>query len=156
MSHLTAKMHSTRRHGFRKVAFDWRPSGGPCPICGTDHGKYGMEEHSAPLENGHVLKVNTYHSTPHLNIPADHGWGYEIHDPSKYPEEPSKYEQHDGEHLLGAGGGDYHEDQEDFPTRAHAQQAAEQHYQKLFPMGGGGSGGHDSGVDYSDLNSFRI
>ena len=34
-----------------------------------------------------------------------------------------------------------------------AKQLAEEHYQRLFPLGTD-TGRHDSGVDYSDLNKF--
>jgi hypothetical protein len=42
-----------------------------------------------------------------------------------------------------------------FPTQEHAQKGVQDHYQQLYPTTGPSTGGHDSGVDYSDLNSFK-
>lgn len=40
-----------------------------------------------------------------------------------------------------------------FPTPEHAMEAVEKAYSQMFPLGTN-TGGHDSGVDYSDLNKF--
>ena len=40
------------------------------------------------------------------------------------------------------------------PSLGHAKQQAEEAYQKMFPLGTN-TGGHESGNDYSDLNSFK-
>jgi hypothetical protein len=81
-------------------------------------------------------------------------------DPSKYPEEPSKYESHqDPDHHLAGNGGDGPRGEDDpwhrdyIPTLEDAKAEAEEHYKKMFPLGTN-TGKHDSGVDYSDLNKF--
>jgi len=119
----------------RIVAFDWRPTGsGPCPVCGTDHSQYGCEMHRSPMESGHELQTWSWHPTEHLpGTPDDHSW--QIVDPSKYPREPSKYESHGGDWLLADGGGDSQSGQGHYPTREHAQQAAEEAYKQMFPIG---------------------
>jgi hypothetical protein len=40
-----------------------------------------------------------------------------------------------------------------YPSREHAMRAIEKRYREKFPIGTS-TGGHDSGVDYSDINQI--
>lgn len=131
----------------------------PCRVCPWTHPERLL--HRARLENGHELHAWSWDDTVTgigKNGPDEYGWSWAIVDPSKYPAKRSKYEHHQDAHLAGDGGdgGDYddpgHTDY--IPTLEQAKQQAEQHYQKMFPIGTD-TGPHDSGVDYSDLNSFK-
>lgn len=136
-----------------------------------------VELHKAPLENGHEL-----HAWRYTGHPDDkQGWQWAISDPSraseygKFPGEGhADWSNYNGSPpqistWLAAGGYGAAADANlarrhqgiDFevPQAGHintleeAQQQAQEHYQRLFPIGTS-TGGHDSGLDYSDLNSY--
>jgi len=96
--------------------------------------------HKAYLENGHSLFVSG---------PGPEGqWQAHIRHPNTTtPESPPHFKQQTwtprsrGVNPSGYG------------SAEGAQQAAEELYLKHFPLGTD-TGGHDSGVDYSDLNKF--
>lgn len=128
--------------GHRIVAFDWKPD--PERDEGDDE---IWNTHTAPLENGHSLQVWQ--------------WGRQYYDdPENYPNGP-------GEEDLKHGSGDkwhsqiYGPDEEGLydkwghSSKEEAMRDAEQHYEKMFPIGTD-TGGHDSGTDYSNLNSFDL
>ena len=142
---------------------DWRETDpdAPCPICPYERPHRDRILHVAPLENGHELHAWSYDGKlwPGLGSnlgPEELGWNWAIVDPSKYPAEPSKYEEHgDPEHTLAGNGGDagdpddpWHRDH--IPTLEDAKAEAEAHYRRLFPIGTD-TGGHDSGFDYDDF-----
>jgi hypothetical protein len=134
--------------------FDWRPvpSGEACRTCGWTghHDVGGKNEERAHLENGHEL-----HAWGWRDLPPDSGHSYSIVDPSKYPEEPSKYAPHQGPEVIAARGRDTDDPEQTYiPTMEDAKRMAEEHYKQLFPIGTD-TGPHDSGVDYSGLNSFK-
>lgn len=92
----------------------------------------GAHSEEARLENGHRLNVSS--GTWGSNRPPWR-WYWGIYDA-------------DDNHVIGSGD---HDPPPHSPEEA--RQAAEAAYQKLFPIGTD-TGGHDSGVDYSDLNKF--
>ena len=128
--HLMARFRHLRTAGWA----DWKvveryPSFGP-----------EARTEQAKLENGHTLNIGSfswgrnsnfwdYHITDHEGTPV--GWGGAADDNS-----PA-----DGQRGTGIMSAD------------EAKQLAEEHYQRLFPLGTD-TGRHDSGVDYSDLNKF--
>lgn len=134
----------------------------------------GVEMHKAPLENGHEL--HTWKYTEH---PDDkEGWNWAIVDPSKKapafiedemdsvpnPGSPPPVSSWLAAGGQGAGTDVYlsHKHRGFGPEMVHnhhifdvdqAKEEAQNHYQKMFPIGSD-TGPHDSGVDYSDLNSY--
>jgi hypothetical protein len=150
---------------FRRTAgwADWRETDPnvPCPICPHERPHRNRILHVAPLENGHELHAWSYDDSrwPEMGSnggPSDYGWSWAIVNPSKYPDEPDKYNDHqDPEHFLAGDGGDSGDfddpNHNDFiPTLEQAKKQAEQHYQRIFPLGTD-TGKHDSGVDYDDI-----
>jgi hypothetical protein len=121
----------------RFVAFDWKQT----PEHELDWSD-AKDQWWANLENGHQLGVwgnpgQGYSAA--LDLPFD-------------PEEPDEPMHEDTDFrwpVRDKNSGRMTK----FPTREHAQRGAEQEYQKMFPIGTN-TGGHDSGVDYSDLNKF--
>ena len=108
----------------------------------------------APLENGHELHAWSYR---HNERNENYGWSWAIRDP--HGDETGHDE--DNNMWLDAGGPDgprtpLDEDEEGlrYPDLPSAVKKAEENYRKLYPIGGAGTGTHDSGVDYSDLNRF--
>lgn len=137
----------------RFLAFDWHRH-----IDAPD-----LEYHKAPLENGHEL-----HAWQHRGPEGTpDGWNWAISDPSGTPHgELSEWSHPEEYGHISRGGRDAPLLSEDDGVEVasddyigsldEAKQQAQEHYQKLFPVGGTGTGGHDSGIDYSDLNSFDI
>ena len=117
-------------YAFRIVGFDWRR-----------HPKYD-DITQAKLENGHTLETGR-------SMLTNGAYGYTIYGP---PTEDNQY----GEKLTESPtvGHGQHRQHPQLNEQA-AQRDAEEHYKRLFPMGTN-TGGHDSGVDYSDLNSFKL
>lgn len=159
--HLMAKMRRTAGWA------DWRETdpNAPCPICPYERPHRNRILHVAPLENGHELHAWSYDDSMWPEIasqmrspgtPKDYGWSWAIIDPSGYPDEPSKYEEHgDPDHELAGNGGDgghtddpWHTDY--IPTLEQAKAEAEAHYQKMFPAGSVNTS-HDSGFDYDSF-----
>ena len=118
--------------GSRRTAgmFDWKPS----------KRFHDSEATFAHLENGHQLGV--FPSNP--RNPED-GWDWYVwHGPK---------DDRGDRNVTGGGRGWDGDDRayssgHRFPTRDHAQAAAEAAYSQLFPLGTS-TGGHDSGVDYT-------
>lgn len=134
--------------GRRIVAFDWKQI--PEEHLGDSNAK---DQWHAPLENGHALWVYGHGDQPWTGT----GEGGYIAALDNLPYDPDFPEDSDGENNWL-----YHVREEatsgklkKFPTREHAMRAAEEAYQKHFPIGTN-TGGHDSGTDYSDLNSFDL
>lgn len=122
--HLMAKFRHLRTAGWA----DWRNDDSP-----------GFPLDVAHLENGHRFSVGQSFLTPGA-------WGYNIYGPATEDEEWPQIAE-SPVHMVN--GKERHQNL----TREQAREAAEQHYQKLFPIGTD-TGSHDSGVDYSDLNKF--
>lgn len=107
----------------------------------------------APLENGHELHAWSYQ---HNDRNRDYGWTWAIRDP--HGDETGWDE--DNRMWLSGGGPDspvYDEDEDEdaiYPDLGSAVKRAEDKYRQMFPVDGPGTGPHDSGVDYSDLNRF--
>ena len=97
---------------------------------------------SATLENGHRLSVGKSFLT-------DGAWGYQIYGPPTEEEEWPKiaespvHGEKEFPHLPDKWS-------HDRLTREQARDAAEKHYEQLFPLGTD-TGSHDSGVDYDDI-----
>ena len=100
----------------------------------------------ATLENGHRLSVGQSFLTPG-------SWGYNIYGPATEDDEWPEIASGPATHGKEEYPRDPSRWSHDFLTREQAREAAEKHYEKLFPIGTD-TGGHDSGVDYSDLNKF--
>jgi hypothetical protein len=154
------------RWAFVKKAFDWRK--------GIDEAD--LEMHRAPLENGHELHAWKYFGPESKG----QGWNWAIADPSQMPDGGNEWdpdiwgpgEVYDS--YLATGGDDTNQYGTISPsgdwvasgasknvvhtnhieTLDQAKDEAQQHYQKMFPVGGPGTGSHDSGVDYDDLGKF--
>ncbi len=145
--HLMAK--------FRRVAspqFDWRRA----PelddqkfikdyVPGVYRDQGPQDHHIAPLENGHVLIVRRFNKPGTQWSEGD--WDYWIQGASAHPQLKNYHPTDDSYDVLGHGF-------RGLPSKEHAIQAAEQAYRRLVPIGTD-TGRHDSGVDYSDLNSFK-
>ena len=109
----------------------------------------------APLENGHELHAWSYNHSP---TQAALGWTWAVRDPRG---DETGWDE-DNPMWFAGGGPDspvYDEDgdeEEDarYPDLGSAVRRAEEKYRQLFPVDGPGTGPHDSGVDYSDLNRF--
>ena len=106
------------------------------------------------MENGHWLQVNGLPNHPDPRV----GYGAMIN-LGGHPETPWAETQHERIPLAPFATSGPHEEiphlrRESFPSREQAMRFAEDHYRKLFPIGTN-TGPHDSGVDYSDLNSFK-
>ena len=118
---------------WRKVGFDWKVT--------ARYPEYHPEAQDAQarLENGHALNVSS--GQWGSNRASDTYWDYDITDA-------------DGQ-IIASGGWDENGGNQRPTIRSpqEAKQRAEEHYQKLFPIGTD-TGPHDSGVDYSDLNKF--
>lgn len=134
--HLMAKFRHLRTAGWA----DWKP---------TAPSVHGGERYRAALENGHVLTMD--------NDPK-YGWQWALFEPSGtmtaddgVPVPVTDLRTGGGSRWKGLPGATA---TEHLPTREHARQQAEEAYQKLYPIGTN-TGKHDSGVDYSDLNSFK-
>lgn len=127
----------------RFLAFDWKPYFAASPT---------VEGHHARLENGHTLSVHQDHSKPHQ------GWSWSVTVPKGTiydadggnPQQMLELVTGGGKNWEGIHGAyaTHH-----LPTREHAIEQAQEAYQTLYPIGTD-TGGHDSGVDYSDLNSY--
>lgn len=123
------------KQSMRRVAFDWKP----------DDAAGGGERYRAALENGHVLAIQDHG--------GKYGWNWAL-----FTNEESA--EHGPIKQLVTGGGSHWEGMPGFysadhiPTREHARTQAEQAYRELYPIGSDTGGGHDSGVDYSDLGKF--
>ena len=101
--------------------------------------------HEANLENGHKMMVSSGQWGG--SGPSHMFWDYHIAD-------------HDGQTLAYRGfpaTDNYPPETGSHPPRMRtadeAKSAAEEHYQRLFPIGSD-TGKHDSGIDYSDLSKF--
>lgn len=107
----------------------------------------------APLENGQELHAWSYQ---HDDRSRDYGWTWAIRNP--HGDETGWDENN--QMWLSGGGPDspIHDEDEDedaiYPDLDSAVKKAEEKYRKLYPLNGPGTGTHDSGVDYSDLNRF--
>lgn len=99
------------------------------------------------LENGHDLYCTTVKSRP------EKGWQWGIYDNTQENPEKRAYAIAQGGQSWGGFDDDKARQGDHLPTFEHARQQAENHYQKMFPMGTS-TGTHDSGMDYSDLNSL--
>lgn len=162
--------------------FDWKESGNQEESRSTYSAGYNdphlFDRWTAPLENGHWLEVK---GLPHHNIGSGYGAIINLggHPSDQNPAFPEPGEvpyqqlliQPDGKtrpmedfveeeaklqdgSVDGPGGlRTRYKKLNAHPTREHAIAAAERAYQWLFPLGTD-TGGHDSGVDYSDLNKF--
>lgn len=97
------------------------------------------------MENGHELYCTTIKSKP------EDGWQWGIYDNNQEDPNDRAYPIYRGGQNWGRPEKD--EPNDHLPTLEHAHRQAEDHYQKLFPVGTD-TGSHDSGVDYSDLNKF--
>ena len=131
--HLIAKMTSGRR--VTAGWADWK----------SDDSVPSFPLDSATLENGHRLSVGQSFLTPG-------SWGYTIYGA---PTEDNEWPQIAESPVINK---DTHPNypnawKHEMLTREQARDAAEKHYEKLFPIGTD-TGSHDSGVDYSDLNKF--
>lgn len=142
------------------------------------HGGDGLDVFKSPLENGHALHVWKFSNDwnkergwswsitdPSLPPPTDpdHWWN-QSPARSHTPAGQRDLEHHPYSHTWLAAGGDtayshnlYTEDapgeivhKRPIATREEAQREAEEHYQKMFPIGTS-TGFHDSGVDYDDI-----
>lgn len=146
--HLGSRHPFDRAAARRLTAFDWfRHIDAP-----------DLAYHKAKLENGHEL-----HAWEHHGPEGGDGWHWAISDPGGAPDGELSEWSHPEEygHLAVAGQGAgwikdggtvVHEDY--IHDLKEAKRQAQEHYKEMFPMGGTGTGGHDSGVDYSDLNKF--
>ena len=128
-------------YAFRIQAFDWKTR--------EQYAGYGPGAgfYEAPMENGHTLQVSSGQWGGF--DPAHMFFDYHIMDP-------------EGQTLAYRGfpaTDNYPPTEGTHPPRMRtvdeAKKAAEEHYKKLFPIGTD-TGPHDSGVDYSDLNSFKL
>lgn len=147
---LAAVWDALQRTAFVKFAFDWQRH-----IDVPD-----LEFHKATLENGHEL-----HAWQYTSPEAQPGWNWAIakyDDPDDYGHpELAGYGAPDEYHWLAAGGRDAQEtarEGEDsvlhgdhIHTLDEAKHQAQEAYKKMFPIGGPGTGSHDSGVDYSQF-----
>jgi hypothetical protein len=153
------------RTAFIRLSFDWKRH-----IDAAD-----LEFHKARLENGHELHAWRYHGynsgsyivwdTPSGKPEESWNWAIAKHDdPDDYGNpELADYASPDEYHWLSAGGPDAEytaRDGEDSVVHGNhirsldeAKSQAQEAYKTMFPIGTD-TGGHDSGVDYSDLNSF--
>jgi hypothetical protein len=140
---ITGSRHPfDRTAGRRFVAFDWKPD--PERDEGDDE---ISNTHTAPLENGHALQVwqwgaqyrdpdsHEFYSPEEINNPKHQQWDCQIYTPTK----------EDPEYAVYHKGG--------FASKEEAMSHSQEQYEKMFPVGIN-TGGHDSGVDYSDLNSY--
>lgn len=150
---------------------DWRFSGHPSrrdPADANYHDRW-----TAPLENGHWLEVNGLpnHPASRPEAPASRQQGYAARiNLGGYPDVGWSRTQHDrigiaplthkaleNEYSWLSSGPDAKQSpylREPYNSRQEAMKGAEDHYKAMFPIGTN-TGDHDSGVDYSDLNSFK-
>jgi hypothetical protein len=122
--------------------FDWRQqqhyyNGDERPVPPED--EHYIDHWKAPLENGHQLEVLGMPNSPVRVNDKPAGYAAYVNQPTSnsYVHPPSDGPTHH------------------WPSREHAMEAAEAAYQQKFPIGSD-TGPHDSGVDYSDLNSFKL
>lgn len=128
----------------RLVAFDWKERElrlGP---------NVSKTTYRAMMENGHGLVA-------HEADNPENGFHWSIYEPAPFTPKPGSPMA--GLMKLVSFGGSGRDQTpslysgEHLPTLEHAKQQAEQAYQELYPIGTD-TGSHDSGVDYSDLNSY--
>lgn len=136
--------YKQHREGRRFLAFDWQSYDLP-------HNP-AVEGHHARLENGHTLSVHQDRSKPH------EGWSWGLTVPMGTLTDADGGNPQQMLNLVTGGGknwekinGAYATDH--LPSREHAIHQAQEAYKQLYPMGTN-TGGHDSGNDYSDLNSY--
>lgn len=151
--HLMAKMTGGRR---RTAGWaDWKPAPelddpdrDPREVMSLStswsHNAGIVDHHVAPLENGHKLTVRRW-ANPGSSW-SNGPWDFMIDGVSSIPELSNYHPSDDSYATLGHA-------YQGLPTKEHAMQAAEDAYRRLTPAGTN-TGGHDSGVDYSDLNKF--
>lgn len=111
---------------------DWKPRGF------TDERRAVYKRQVAPLENGHELHIWE-------DLTTDL-WGWAVYTPlnpmEAHPDNwPASSDVCRRGHMKMAA------------TEDEAKQAVQDAYRELFPIGEE-TGGHDSGIDYSDLNAF--
>lgn len=139
------------------------------------HGLYGQgtEAYHAPLENGHRLRVWDDSITEPRWGPLKPG-GYQMGDlpPEKpgshwkggfdhgvdFPRDPAAHEAAGYPLPWGPAFTAVYEENSPlrakaYPSKEEAMAAIEKKYRETFPVGTD-TGTHDSGVDYSDLNSL--
>jgi hypothetical protein len=144
--HHASRRPFDRAAARRLTAFDWKQI--PEEHLGDSSAK---DQWHAPLENGHALWVYGHGDQPWGSFGGTSGYIAAL---DNLPYDPDFPEDASGEnnwlyHVRDENSGKL----KNFPTREHAMRAAEEAYQKHFPIGTD-TGGHDSGTDYSDLNSY--
>jgi len=132
-----------RREARRFLAFDWQAYSAASP---------DVEGHHARLENGHTLSVHQDRSKPH------EGWSWGLTVPKGIITDADGSNPQEMRELVTGGGKNWEKihgayASHHLPSREHAIRQAQEAYQTLYPMGTN-TGGHDSGNDYSDLNSY--
>jgi hypothetical protein len=106
----------------------------------TDERSVAYRRQIAPLENGHELHIWE-------NLMGG-GWGWAVYVPANEQEaHPDNWPASSDYGRPGCNGIKMPK------TEEEAKAAAEGAYRILFPIGTH-TGEHDSGIDYSDLNSF--
>lgn len=145
--HLMAKFRHLRTAGWG----DWTPhvdDDGSCrPFYLQGYGMEGNHDHHlAHLENGHKLEVlgvgrQSWNEEPNRWVAFYHDGQTDDRYPNTRPQ--------DGHSVINP---DHHPSPGNhfWPSKEHAMQAAENAYQKAYPIGTD-TGGHDSGVDYDDI-----
>jgi hypothetical protein len=165
---LSSVLNLLQRTAFVRLAFDWKKY-----IDAAD-----LEFHKSKMENGHELHAWRYHGYTPSHDPTMKIWDT----PSGKPEESWNWaiaEHYDPNDLGGSDLADYSSPDEyswlssggpdaQYTSRDgddsvlhgdhihsldEAKNQAQEAYKQMFPIGTN-TGGHDSGVDYSDLNSF--
>ena len=138
--------------------FPWRPEDRDWA-----HGEYGLygpgvEAYHAPLENGHRLRVwdDTNNEDQFMfpkEAPGSH-WKGGIDEGEDFPNDPQMPGYPNNTHPNWTAA--YEEDSplraKAYPSKEEAMRGVEKKYREKFPIGTN-TGPHDSGVDYSDLNS---
>lgn len=145
--------HPFDRAAMRLIAFaDWKNH-----YDGDDWMGGYLTFHKARLENGHEL-----HAWRYENPEAGQGWNWGVVDPEQPKPEHEYSLPGEFKYLAKAGEDAKYDDRQTGGSLIHgdqidsfdeAKQQAQKHYQKIFPIGTD-TGFHDSGVDYSDLNSY--